>query len=256
MPSHPRVYATEAIVLRRLDYGEADRIVTVLTPALGKLRAIARGSRRTTSRLAGHLEPFMRTQLLLATGRDLDTITQAESRERLDHLSSELWHATAAWYMAELLDRFLEDAYPHPQIYHLFVRTLRELDAGAQTPTSSRGWLALRYFELHLLDDLGYRPSLHECVNCGRPLQPVDNGYNAELGGAVCSQCMRFAQRTLSLAVLKVLRLLQTSNWEAVPRIRLEPDVAAELEGIVQSSLRYHLDRELKSWPFLHGGPA
>jgi len=214
MPAHSRVYSTEAIVLRRLDYGEADRIVTVLAPTYGKLRAIARGSRRTTSRLAGHLEPFMRSQLLLATGRDLDTITQAESRERLDHLSTDLWHATAAWYMAELLDRFLEDGEPHPATYHLFLRTLRELDTGAQSPDASRGWLALRYFELHLLDDLGYRPSLHDCVSCGRALQPVDNGYNAELGGAVCSECMRYAQRPLSLPVLKVLRLLQTSSWE------------------------------------------
>ncbi|MGZ3682096.1 MAG: DNA repair protein RecO, partial [Ktedonobacterales bacterium] len=150
-----------------------------------------------------HLEPFTRTQLLLATGRDLDIITQAEGRERLDHLRDHHWHATGAWYVAELVDRFLEDADPHPRLYQHFTRTLRLLDddAGALTPsplppsapaadvetnadnalaatlpmsparvaastvapppTSSRGWLALRYFELHLLDELGYRPALH-----------------------------------------------------------------------------------------------
>ncbi|HEX5439629.1 MAG TPA: DNA repair protein RecO, partial [Ktedonobacterales bacterium] len=108
--AHPHVYSTEAICLRRTDFGEADRILTLFTPAYGKVRAIAKGVRRTTSRLAGHLEPFTRTQLLLAHGRDLDIVTQAEARERLEALRDDVWHATAAWYLAELVDRFLEDA--------------------------------------------------------------------------------------------------------------------------------------------------
>ncbi|MGZ3680946.1 MAG: DNA repair protein RecO, partial [Ktedonobacterales bacterium] len=127
MPAHTRVYSTEAIVLRRTNFGEADRILTLFTPSYGKVRAIAKGVRRTTSRLSGHLEPCTRTQLLLATGRDLDIITQAEGRERLDHLRDHHWHATGAWYVAELVDRFLEDADPHPRLYQHFTRTLRLL---------------------------------------------------------------------------------------------------------------------------------
>src|SRR5258706_6458598 len=98
MPLHSRVYTTEAIVLRRTDFGEADRILTLFTPSYGKVRAIAKGARRTTSRLAGHLEPFTRTQLLLATGRELDIVAQAEARERLDMLRADLWPPTGAWY--------------------------------------------------------------------------------------------------------------------------------------------------------------
>jgi DNA repair protein RecO (recombination protein O) len=262
MPQHARVYATEAIVLRRTDYGEADRILTLFTPAYGKVRAIAKGARRTTSRLAGHLELFTRTQLLLATGRELDVVTQAEARERLDHLRDDHWHATAAWYVAELVDRFLEDADPHARLYALFTRTLRLLDEGAGQPPAEgeawtagarvRSWLALRYFELHLLDELGYRPALHHCAGCETPLRPEEHGYSAELGGALCPACSRYAQRRLMLPALKVLRLLQTSEWEAVPRLRLEPSLRAEIEGAVQSSVRFHLDREVKSWGFLH----
>src|SRR5262249_2893742 len=81
--AHPRVYGSEAVILRRIDFGEADRILTLFTPTYGKVRAVAKGVRRTTSRLAGHLEPFTRTQLLLATGRDLDIGTQAEAKDRL-----------------------------------------------------------------------------------------------------------------------------------------------------------------------------
>jgi DNA repair protein RecO (recombination protein O) len=252
----PRVYSTEAIVLRRTDYGEADRILTLFTPQRGKVRAIAKGVRRTTSRLAGHLELFVRTQLLLATGRDLDIVTQAEARERLDHLRDDLWHATAAWHMAEMLDRFLQDADPHPRIYTLFTRSLALLNEGAARPQESRGWLALRYFELHLLDELGFRPALHQCAGCDTPLTPIENGYNAELGGALCPRCSRYAQRRLSLDAFKVLRLLQTSEWEAVPRLRLSESVCGEIEGTLQLTVRHHLDRDLKAWNFLHTPPA
>lgn len=252
MPQHPRVYATEAIVLRRTDFGEADRILTLFTPSYGKVRAIAKGSRRTTSRLAGHLEPFTRTQLLLATGRDLDIVTQAEARERLDALRERLWHATGAWYVAELVDRFLEDADPHPRLYRLFIRTLALLDETARRDDRALAWLALRYFELHLLDELGYRPALHTCAGCDTPLRPEENGYSAELGGALCPHCSRYAQRRLTLNTFKVLRLLQTTEWDALPRLRLEASLQHEAEGTIQSSLRYHLDRDLKSWSFLH----
>jgi DNA repair protein RecO (recombination protein O) len=252
----PRVYSTEAVVLRRVDYGEADRILTLFTPQAGKIHAIAKGVRRTTSRLAGHLEPFARTQLLLAKGRDLDIVTQAEARERLDHLRDDHWHATGAWYAGELVDRFLEDADPHPRLYHLFTRTLQRLNQGAANPAESRGWLALRYFELHLLGELGYRPALHQCAGCDTPLTAIENGYNAELGGALCPQCSRYAQRRLSLDVQKVLRLLQTTEWDAVPRLRLGQGLQAEIEGTLQASVRYHLDREPKSWSFLHAAPA
>ncbi len=270
MPHTAHVYSSEAVVLRRTDYGEADRILTLFTPQRGKVRAIAKGARKTTSRLAGHLEPFTRTQLLLASGRDLDIVTQAEARERLDALRQDLWHATGAWYVAELIDRFLEDADPNPALYTLFLQTLRRLEAGAQLRAEAgpeerahgevwlesggeavRSWLCLRYFELRLLGELGYRPGLHYCVNCDTPLQPEENGYSAELGGALCPQCMRHAQRRISLNALKVLRLLQTTDWDALPRLRLDPTLRGEIETLLQGTLRYHLDRDLKSWSFL-----
>ena len=256
MAHHPHVYSTEAIPLRRTDFGEADRILTLFTPTYGKVRAIAKGVRRTTSRLAGHLEPFTRTQLLLASGRDLDIVTQAEACERLDALRDDVWHATAAWYLAELVDRFLEDADPHQHLYGLFAAMLRQLDEDARAHDTARSWLALRYFELHLLTDLGFRPNLHHCVNCDRPLRPEENGYSAELGGALCPACRHLGQRLLSLNALKVLRLLQASTWEAIPRLRLEGELQGEMEATLQSTLRYHLDRELKSWGFLQKAPT
>jgi DNA repair protein RecO (recombination protein O) len=251
----PHVYGTEAFTLRRIDYGEADRILTLFTPAYGKTRAIAKGVRKTKSRLAGHLEPFTRSQLLLASGRELDIVTQAEARERFEGLPGDFWSATAAWYIAELVDRFLEDADPHPRLYALFVETLRRLDAQASEPDHARSWLTLRYFELRLLDELGYRPGLHHCVSCDQPLRPEDQGYSPEMGGALCTSCMRYGARRFSLPALKVMRLLQTTEWHAVPRLRIESALQGEIEATLQATIRYHLERDLKSWAFLQLAP-
>lgn len=329
----PHVYTTEALILKRMDYGEADRILTLFTPRLGKLRAIAKGSRRTTSRLAGHIELFTRSQLQLAAGRDLEIVTQGEGKERFPHLRGELWHATTAYYLAELIDKFTEEEGDHASLYTLLVETLRRLDEDAargatvsvsanghsnghhngqllhetpapylagqagngtasngnghssdlpsalaplvlpadQTATSgnghsngnghapyrSRAWQVLRYFEMHLLGNLGYRPSLHECAACGNTLEPEENGFNATLGGILCPGCSRYWQRPISLASFKVLRLLQTSAWEAIPRLRLDATQQHEIEYLLQSLIRFHLERDLKSWDFLrHIQPA
>jgi DNA repair protein RecO (recombination protein O) len=317
----PRVYTTDALILKRMDYGEADRILTLFTPKLGKIKAIAKGARRTTSRIAGHIELFTRSELQLATGRDLEIITQGESKERFPHLRNGLWHATTAYYLAELTDKFTEEHNEHPDLYTLLIETLRRLDQDASTspagqagngrngvytlqesqatyaaaaghldsgsansqtasngtvkqrfiPASessgapnthhtngahlvsyrSRAWQMLRYFELHLLDDLGYRPTLHNCAACGATLQPVENGFNPSLGGVLCPNCSRFSHRPISLASLKVLRLLQTTPWETLPRLRLNSTEQHEIEFLLQALLRFHLERDLKSWDFL-----
>jgi DNA repair protein RecO (recombination protein O) len=321
----PHVYTTEALILKRMDYGEADRILTLFTPRLGKLRAIAKGSRRTTSRLAGHIELFTRSHLQLAAGRDLEIVTQGEGKERFPHLRGELWHATTAYYLAELTDKFTEEEGDHASLYTLLVETLRRLDEDAarsttisasanghsngharahllheaqvpylarqtgtgavsngnghsgdlssaleplalaatsgngngHAPYRSRAWQMLRYFEMHLLGNLGYRPSLHECAACGNILEPEENGFNATLGGMLCPTCARYWQRPVSLASFKVLRLLQSSAWEAIPRLRLDATQQHEIEYLLQSLIRFHLERDLKSWEFLrHVEPA
>ena len=94
-------------------------------------------------------------------------------------------------------------------------------------------------------------PALHTCAGCDTPLKPEENGYNAELGGALCPSCARYAQRRLSLPALKVLRLLQTTEWDALPRLRLVEGERDEVEDVLRGTLRFHLDRDLKSLAFL-----
>lgn len=259
-------YSSEAMVLKRSDLGEADRVVTLFTPYRGKFHAIAKGSRRPISKLAGHLELLNRSQLQLALGRNLDIITQAEVRENFLRLRAELWHMTCGFYLAELVDRFVEERVPHTDIYTLLLQTLRYLDADASALCHQRSSpegpangvlvhgktsLLLRYFELHLLTAVGYAPSLHTCASCSSELLPQENGFKASLGGVLCPLCSRLWERRLSLNAFKVLRYLQQKPWQEAARVRLNGALNAELQALMHSLLRFHLERDLKSWSFL-----
>jgi DNA repair protein RecO (recombination protein O) len=262
-----RSYSIEAIVLKRTDIGEADRILTLFTPNRGKMRAVAKGTRRPISKKAGHLELLNRSQLQLALGRNLDIVTQAEGRENFLHLRGDLWHMTCGFYLAEMVDRFVEDTTPHLDIYTLLLEVLRYIDADAnalqqqhaqvaelvheQVGVHSNTRLLLRYFELHLLSAIGYEPSLQNCAHCGNELRPEENGFKASLGGALCPQCSRFWERRLSLNALKVLRFLQRRKWIEASYLHLDAKLQAELEAVMHDLLRFHLERDLKSWSFL-----
>jgi DNA repair protein RecO (recombination protein O) len=257
-------YSIEALILKRSDLGEADRILTLFTPGKGKFHAIAKGIRRPISKKAGHLELLSHSQLQLALGRNLDIVTQAEVRENFLDLRSDLWHMTCGLYLAELVDRFIEDHTQHPAVYSLLLEMLRGLEADAlelqaarqkgDAPTGQermRSNLLLRYFEIHLLASIGYEPAFRKCAHCASELRPEENGFSPSLGGALCPQCSRYWTRPLSMNALKVLRLLQRSTWKEVPPLRLDGAIQLEIEAVMHDLLRFHLERDLKAWSFL-----
>src|ERR1035437_3613276 len=149
----PRVYVTDAIVLSRFDYGEADRIMTLFTPAHGKLKAIAKGVRRPTSRIGGALEPMAELKVALARGRTFDVVTQVEVTHAWLRLRATLESAATAWYLAELADRSIEERHETEGLYALLRRAYELLDAGME---SGR---VVRWYEMHLADELGGRPA-------------------------------------------------------------------------------------------------
>jgi DNA repair protein RecO (recombination protein O) len=261
-----RSYSIEAIVLKHADLGEADRIITLFTHYKGKIRALAKGIRRPVSKKAGHMELLYHSQLQLATGRNLDIVTQAQEIESFPHmrLGSELWHMTCGFYLAELVDRFIEDDTQHPDVFALLLEALRTLDADAEEAQQQRkqgsgepGWerdrslLLLRYFEIYLLSCIGYEPLLRTCAHCNAELKPEENGFTPALGGAVCPNCSHLWSQSLSMNGLKVLRLLQRTEWAKVPRFHLNARLHAEIEAATHGLLRFHLERDLKSWSFL-----
>ncbi len=242
-----RLYRTEAVVLRRSDYGEADRILTLFTPHYGKLRVIAKGTRKTKSRLAGHLELFMRVQLMLATGRNLDIVTQAQIVAPYKRLHADLARLSYAYYAAELLDKLTVDEQENRPAYDLLIATLAAVDTG-DIPD-----LVVRYYELHLLGFLGYRPYLFQCAHCQEPLTEAANRWSVA-GGMLCPRCAPQDPHALpvDLPVFKTLRYLQREPLAAVERLRLSDALRRELEALLRTTIRPILERDLKSVAFLN----
>jgi len=235
----PRVYKTTAVVLRHRKLGEADKILTLFTPNYGKLDAVAKGVRRPTSKLAGHVEPLTYSTFLLAKGRELDIVTQAEILEPLTPLREDLERVGRGLYVAELVDRFTPDREESYSLFALLLETLRRL------ATRDDLELVLRYFEVQLLDELGYRPQLDRCVSCEAALEPTTNFWSAA-GGAEDPLA-----RALSLAALKVLRLLQRGSFADAARVRLDSALAQDLERHLLEYIRYVLERDVRSAAFL-----
>lgn len=243
-----RILKVEAVVLEHHEWGEADRLLSLFTREHGRLRAVAKGVRRIRSRKAGHLEPFTRVALVLARGRDLWIVTQAETLEANLALHGDLEGIGYASYVVELLERLTYEEGPNPDLYRLLVETLRCLDENLDPPA-----LILRYFELHLLDLAGFRPELKECVTCRRPIQPEDQYFSSALGGVLCPTCGKLepSARPVSMNALRYLRHLQRSTYAEARRARPAPTVAGEMERLLQDYLSYILETRLNSPEFL-----
>ena len=242
-----RLYSTEAVVLNRTDFGEADRLVTLYTPRLGKQRVIAKGVRKLISRKAGHLELFTHSQLLLAKGRSLDIVTQAETISAFAFLRADLVRTSRAYYVAELLDRFSQEGIENHPLFELLVRVLNWLDLESSLD------LAVRFFELHLLDLAGYRPQLFQCVTCRATIRPEPNYWSPADGGVLCPTCGEIHPHAQPLAVnpLKVMRYLQTHSAESCHQLRLGAEVQRDLESAMLRYVTYYLERNLKSIDFI-----
>ena len=243
----PRVYKTEAIVLKRFNLGEADKLLTLYTPNIGKLRAIAKGVRRPKSRMGGHLELLSHSSLMLARGKNLDIITQAETISSFQPLRDDLWRSSLALYAAELVEQFAAEHVENYPVYKLLLDTLHRL-CDAQG-----GELALRYFELNLLAHLGYKPELHQCLSCSSALEPTTNLFSPSGGGVLCQNCRDEEPLTqpISLNALKVMRFLQKSDYTRASRLKLNAALARELESLMRRYIRYILEREVKSVEWL-----
>lgn len=252
MPSRERSFRVEAIVLRHNEWGEADRLVTLFTLELGKLRAIAKGVRKPRSRKSGHLQPFTRSTLQLARGRDMFIITQAETVQAYLPLHTEYVLTNYAYYVVELVDRFTYEEGEHSALYRLLAATFDRLCNGDQPD------LVMRYFEIRLLDLVGFRPQLFTCTRCDAEIQPEDQFFSAESGGVLCPQCGPVvpASRPVSLQALKYLRHLQRSSYREASRIHLTPTINSEMESLMQFYLTYLLERGLNTPPFLRQARA
>ena len=194
--------------------------------------------------MAPALELFSRIDVQLARGRNLDVVTQAV-RLPGPRIEAEVERTAHAGLIAELADRVSEERHPLEGIYELTVAALNEL---AREPEPRR---ASAYFMMVALEFLGYAPRLSECASCGRPLPEASAAFSPVAGGFLCDSCAQPGMHFVTVAVLKVLRLMAAGDIELYRRLKLEDELMAEVERVLEAQLEHHLDRQLRSLKFL-----
>ncbi|MCI0438679.1 MAG: DNA repair protein RecO [Chloroflexi bacterium] len=248
--SRPRIYKTQAVVLKQMPLGEADRILTLYTPDMGRVRAVAKGVRRIKSRFGGHLELLNHVTVSISYGRNLDTVNEAETINSFKGFRSDLERLSRALYLSELVDVFSTDGYPNYAVYQLLLDTLQWLGETAQPE------MLTRYFELRLVELSGFRPEIYSCVECRAVLQPDNHLFNSASGGVLCPECRVMSEDVLvplSLNTMKVLRFMQREPaYAKVNDLKVGAPILRELERLMRAYIHYIIERELKSAEFVH----
>jgi DNA repair protein RecO (recombination protein O) len=238
------LYRDEGIVLRTQKLGEADRIVTVLTRRTGKVRAVAKGVRRTKSKFGARLEPFSHVDLQLYTGRNLDIVSQAESiRAYGTDIVGDYRAYTSGTAVLETADRLTaEEKEPSLRMFLLVVGALRTLAEGTRPPG-----LVLDAFLLRAMSVAGWEPALGDCARCGEA--GPHRHFSVPAGGSVCPGCRPTGSAMPSPVTIELMQALLSGDW--VQAEASQGTNRRESSGLVAALLQWHLERGLRSLPLV-----
>lgn len=236
-------YRDAAVVLRGHSFGEADRVVVLLTQEHGKVRAVAKGVRKTTSKFGARLEPMSHIEVQLYRGRELDVVQQVALVETFRGVHENLESITDGLAMCEAADRLCHDREPVQPVYRALVGAVRTLDQG-------RNELVLGAFLLRLLSLDGVGPGGDVCATCGSPVEGTVGGFNVARGGVECTSCHRGAVLD-DLAAELLLLVLSGRIGEALARAsQSNPRVvraSREVTAIARAAMEHHVERRLRA---------
>lgn len=227
----------QGIVLRSFPFGEADKVVVLLSPNHGKLRTVAKGIRKTKSRFGGRLETFCHVDLVLYEGRNLDTITQVEMIESFQSLRSDLDRVIAAGAMVEVADAVAQENETSVRLFLLLQRGLRALETGPAHPDLVSAFL------LKAADVIGVAPALDRCAGCGRSERLSRFSFPA--GGVLCEQCRTPGAYALRAGLTDYLARLAASDLGDLPLA--DESFVGEAKGVARRFVEYHLERQIQS---------
>jgi DNA repair protein RecO (recombination protein O) len=238
------LYKEQGVVLRRVKLAEADRIVTIMTQGSGKVRAVAKGVRKTTSRIGARLEPFTHVSLLLYRGRgSLDTVSQVEIIAAHGSLRSDYALITAGEAMLEAVDKVAEEHERNIRMFLLLLSGLRALETRPSDPAA-----VAESFLLKMLSASGFHPSLIACAVCGRKAPEL---FSSAQGGAVCAGCAEHGAGPVSADSLALLAGYAGADLRDVGRTPMDGPVRREARAMLYGFVEYHLERRMRSLPLL-----
>ena len=233
-------YKGRGIILRRDNFGEADRCVTIYTDRLGKIVLLAKGARRPTAKLTGAVNLFNEIDFVAAEGRNIDILTEAQVVVSRDNFGKDLAKIRAAYWVSELVDKIVQSNEPHPELYYLIHCVL-----GAVARRNSD--LILSYFIYQCLDILGYRPELKHCTACGKALAAGGAMYfSSPAGGVVADCCADVGGRPIGRDAIKAMRFLG-SSFDAVQKLKIPVNVQRELHTHLKDFAEYISQKKMKS---------
>lgn len=263
------IYKTQGIILRRKNFFESDRLLTIYTRDYGKIKVVAKGSRKILSKLGGHLELFYLVDLMLAKGKSLDIITSVQIIESHKNIRKNKYLINRAYYISELIDSSTQLEAENEEIFELIDECFKSFDNYSssehqrveksnkllhRTSFESKNNVdkkILRYFELKLISILGHYPELTTCVICKKSLEYKYHGFSYIKGGIVGLDCNNSAITKASPDTIKFMRLVPNKNWDFIKRIKIDEKTLSELKKINQEILDHIIEREIKSKRFL-----
>ncbi len=241
------LYTSEAIVLRKVDYQEADRILTFLTLERGRLSGLAKGAKRIRSRFGASLEVLTYGKLIYfdRQGKNLVSVNQFDIIHSYQKVRENLVQSSSCQYLAELIMAFLPEKEPAPDLFHLFLASLKQIEGSRDTEA------ILRIFEIRFLALIGFAPRMDACVSCENTAETY--GFSRKLGGIVCPSCRgRSADvAEISPGSLFFWRQVLSMQIDKMDRIRLQVSLNAELKDLIHRYLLHQLGREIRSYIFL-----
>ena len=245
-----RGYSAEGVILKKTNLGEADRLLTIFTKYKGKIRALAKGVRKITSRRSPNLELLNHVKAQFAVGKTFDVVTEVTTITTHKKIKEHLFKVSLGFHIAEITDEFLPEDQVNKELFELLVSTLRRLNVEEDTEKIKK---IVRTFEIKLLAITGYKPQFDHCVKCGGSLSKVGNFISPEAGGVLDKKCSIGGTfiRPISADSIKLLRFLQESTLAKIDRLIITHLLNNEIESRLKFYIEYLLEKELKSVKFI-----
>ena len=235
-------YLTKAIILNRRPFRECDSMATVYSFDKGKLELAVRGARKISSKLAGHIEPLNLSEIMVVRGRQFDYVGGAVSENCFIDLKSNLEKSLIAGQAVNIFNQLIKHGEQDGDIFLLLQDFLNTLDKDKNKEFNCE--LLLNFLIFKLLDQLGYKPELYNCVVCKKKIIPNNNKFDLSRGGLVCADCAKNIQYNKPLQIsancIKVLRLVIESDLSRLTKLKINDNLDKETSNIICSFLKFH----------------